>query len=121
MAAHIEVEGEIPVLVGALQNGAVMHEPGAVEYDVRRTDFGRELRYLRVLENVELAYFNARRAFQLGEFCLVQIGCPHLGTLARESQRGGATDTLSCGSDEGNLTAQSSSHALPLNISVVSV
>ena len=68
MAAHIEVEGKIPVLVGALQDGAVMHETGAIEEDVGCTDFGSELRNIGVLKDVEPAYFNARRALQFSEF-----------------------------------------------------
>ena len=41
---HVEVEGEIPVLLGAFEHRAVMHEAGAVEEHVDRADRPRRAR-----------------------------------------------------------------------------
>src|SRR6185436_18395429 len=114
VAAHIQIEREIPILVRTLQDGAVMDEPRTIENDVWRAHFGSHLCNVSVLEHVEFAYFNTRGAFEFGQFCIVEVGRPHSGAFAGKRQRSCAANTLCCGSHESNLAAQSSSHALPL-------
>ena len=38
---HVEVEGEIPVLLAGVEHRAVMHEAGDVDQNVDRPDLGR--------------------------------------------------------------------------------
>src|SRR4029079_10507593 len=71
VTAHIEIEGEIPILVGALQYGPVMHESGAVENYIWHAYFGSDSRDIAILQNVQLANFNPRGAFEFSELLLI--------------------------------------------------
>ena len=107
--ADVEVEGEVPRLVVALQDGAVVDVARGVAQDVDGADLLREVLHLLVREHVELAALGAGDAFQLGD---VEIRRPHRRALGDVCLRDRAPDALSGRGDDRDLALQTPRHAV---------
>ena len=102
----IEVEGKIPVLVGAIQHGAVMHEACRVEQDVGLAGALGHGGDRCAVAYVELRHFRDAFALEGFELGLVDVGSEHRCPFTRKSQRTGAADSHGGGGDEGALALQ---------------
>ena len=80
----VEVEGEVPILVGAFENRALMHEAGRIDENVERPGpSGDELpRRIRVRSTSSAALLRPLQPFELRD---IEIRRPDLGAFARES------------------------------------
>src|SRR5262249_46848211 len=104
---HVEIEGEVPILLGAVEHAAMMHVAGAVDEHVERAELGcrllRERLDRRGRAYVELAALYALDAFK---FRLFQIGAVPAGPLGRKRFGDGPADPLSRRRDERELVLQ---------------
>ena len=91
--ARVQLEREFPLVVGRFQDGALVHEAGAVEQDVDGTGVAGRLGDVGVVQHVQL-----RGADPVGGDLvhqrLVHVGGDHLRALGGEGERGGAADAL---------------------------
>ncbi len=91
----IEIEGEIPVLFLAIENGAGMNETGAVEQNIRMADIGSKSLHTIAIQHVQNPRF---RTFQGRERLLVDISGDDARAERYESLRRRTADTLAgCG------------------------
>src|SRR5262249_13821246 len=108
----VEIEGEVPVLLGAVEHGAVVHEAGGIEQDID----GAEPLGLRLdgggIARIELHALRHARRLQVGEGYLVDVAGDHAGALARERDRRGPADTRTRCRAEGELPFQTIGHVL---------
>ena len=106
-AADIQVEGEVPVLLAAVQDRAVMNIAGAVHQDIDGAHFGgQRLDRLRV-EHVERTDRQTFGPLQFGKLFQIDIGGDDLCALTRESEGRGAADALCRRRHKGGLAGQS--------------
>jgi hypothetical protein len=108
----IEIERKIPVLVGAFQHGAVMHEACGVEQDVDRARAFCHLGNRGAVAHIQTRYF---RNALLGERCealFVDIGCENRGALARKGDRRRAANARRARSHECAFTLEAVSHVV---------
>src|SRR6185369_6185410 len=96
---HVEVEGEVPVFLGALEHRAVMDKARAVEKDIDGPDARGESLHGRGGAYVERQQI-AGEPFQFG---WIKVGRHYMATFARESLRRGAADAGPGGSDQSSF------------------
>ena len=104
----VQVHGEIPVGVGAFEHRAVVHEAGAVEQDVDRTDLPSKRIDGIGRADVQRMEVGAREPFELA---LVEIGGDDRGALCQKRFSGRSADPLPRRRQEGDLALQPSRHA----------
>src|SRR5262249_48292111 len=104
---HVEIEGEVPILLGAVEHAAMMHVAGAVDEHVECAELGCGLLRER-LDRRGRAYveFAALYALDSLELFLSQTGGDHAGTLGRKCIGDGTADPLSRRGDERELALQ---------------
>ena len=88
----VEVERKIPILVGAIEHGAVMHEAGGIEQDVGLAGALGHRGDGCAVARVEFCDFRDAFALERRKLALVDIGGKHGGAFARKGQRAGAAD-----------------------------
>ena len=105
----VDVEGEIPFLVGAFQHRAVVHEPGGVDEDVDRSGLRRQR-----LDRGGGAYVDAtgRGAGEIRELCRIQIGRPDLRALIEEGLGDCSPDALPRRRDDSRLSLEPACHSV---------
>ncbi len=102
----VEVERKIPVLVGTVEHGAVMHEAGGIEQDVGLAGALGHRGDGCAVARVELCDFGDAFALECGELALVDVGGEYGRAFARKGQRAGAADADGGSGDEGALALQ---------------
>jgi hypothetical protein len=108
--AHVQRERELPLLLGGVQDGAVMHDAGAVEQDIDRPGLLRRRDDRRGIGRVQPGGFDVVVG-KPGQQRLVQIGRDHMRAFGGEGQGGGPPDALAGGGDERGLVGQSGGHS----------
>ena len=107
----VEVEGEVPVLVGAVEHRAVMHEARRVEQHVDRAQpLGLRLDGLGVAR-IELHALGDAGLLQLAERRLVDVAGDHLGAFARKGDGRGPADAGARRRAERELALETIGHA----------
>jgi hypothetical protein len=117
----VQVEGEVPVFLAALEDGARVHDAGAIEQAIERAVLGLEL--LREcghgcgVEDVQpgrVQRDGGRQrggiGGQLGQAGLVHVGGPHLGALARQHQGRRPADAVGGGGDQDAFAQRTLTH-----------
>ena len=107
-ASDVEGEGEVPLLVLGVEDGALVHEAGAVEQDVERAGVGDGAGDGGRVGGVELVRGDA--GAEIGELGLVEVGGDDAGALGGVGEGGGAADALGGGGDEGGLAGEAAWH-----------
>jgi hypothetical protein len=101
---HVEIEREVPVLLGAVEHAAMMHISGAVDEHVERAKLGCNVAGegldRRSRAHVELV---ALEGFDTFEFLVFQIGGDQARALGCKSFGNGTADPLSRRGDEREL------------------
>src|SRR5262249_57894342 len=104
---HVEIEQEVPVLLGTVEHAAVVDVSGAVHEHIEGAELGSNLIGKRLdgcgRAHIELATLES---FEPLQFFVVHIGGDHTSALRRENLCNGAADSLSRGSDERKLVLQ---------------
>ena len=99
---HVQVEREIPVLVGAFENRAVMHEAGRIDENVERTRPRRRVRRRSSLESTSSLRFSAPSS--PSSFATSRSVAQTFAPSRRKAFRDGAPDPLPRRRDEGCLS-----------------
>ena len=94
----VQVEAEIPVLVRALEDVAVVDVTGAVEQHVERAGGRGERVDIGGIQHVQACGAQGRArsrvAGEFGEGAFVDIGCPDVGAFGGEHERGSPSDAF---------------------------
>src|SRR5580704_14679306 len=108
----VEIERKVPILVRAIEDRALVHIAGAVDQDVERAEFTRNVRGKRVdivlRTHVEL---DGLLSLQAVELVLDDIGRDDGRTLGDKSLRNSAANALAGGGHQRDFILQSVTHA----------
>ena len=107
LRAHVQVQREVPFLVGRLQHRAVVDEAGAVEQHVDRRHGVDHARDRLLVQDVEGHATHARHALEAVQQLGVDVGRPDLRAFRGQRQRAGAPDSLSGRRHQRRLALQS--------------
>jgi hypothetical protein len=100
--AAIEIEGKGPLVLGRLQDGSLMNEPGTVEENVYRPGLTSRTLNVGGVQDVQYRGPNGIGG-KVAQLCLRYVGGYHMRTGFRESESRGPSDSLAGSSYESGL------------------
>jgi hypothetical protein len=109
----VEIEREVPILVGTIEHGAVMHEARAIHQDVRAAEVPFNVPRQGLDSGMGT---NVERPRPFGcetrKLSGLEIGGDDMCAFRGKRFGDGTSNALSGGSDDGNLALQTMSHAI---------
>ena len=105
--AHIQIVGDVPFILGGIENGAVMHNAGTVEQDVGLCP-GNAVNHRAALENIQREGGNSVRPVQRSQCFLIDVGGEDLRAFCCHRQCRGPAYALAGGRYQRRFSSKSS-------------
>ena len=111
----VQIEGELPVLVGAFEHRAVRHIARGIEQDVHAADLLGRCLHRRRVEHIEPQGLCHAVLLQRRQSGLIDVRGDHASAFARERQRARLADTRRRRRAERRLALEPSRHVTPIS------
>ena len=108
----IEIEGEIPVILGTVQYRSMMHITGDITDDIHLPDRIRIFGHGLTVGDIEGTRICETIHIKLGR---INVCCPNLRSLGHKTRCNRRANSLACRGDDNLLAVQSVSHDHPPN------